>query len=1784
MDENQVVAQDELQPVVPVEDTEQLAPDVADMEVLPSAIKTPEAATAMRPEEQTMAATSMNLAAEAAGIDPQTVNSNNPNDVFRLLESAFKLKGEARKSAVLKVLADPNISPTVRAYVGEQLVNADMQDRAVRSVEDVYRGAAYVNEMREEALVAREGVLDSALPEVQFGATPQGRGIQMAARSVSSPKQAAAVARTKVAITKEDVYREATALRDYVDKRVELSDLINPFNWTKAVGDDAEGRVQEGLSGTGRWLKTLASVGQLVAPFVGAVNLEAQALAGAANTSGIPELKAIVDKWGVGNVRAGQATLNVGQFNRDIRATVNNLPPEKQLQLIRALKTWHDTEGYKKLTGGNGFIEQSIVEKLIGDLLVAPGQERTRTDVIMQYGFDHLETGVGWLEATGVGLGLSSAIKTTKLAARGGLRNVFGLGEYARMARVAPETTSVGVAKAVIDGDASVKALGLGDKGEIIEQAMPTGKAMLEQANSRTNILQSLKEQVLASQSQIFGNISKILGTHVVPLSPNRAAAGIAEKLGRYHMVHRPDLSTIEAGIEVAEDGAKISGLYGRSQEEGYRSLEELREATARMFGTDEDGAVQLVLRHKDSGALIRQSDDEFAELSSEVAAVPELAKEFEWFAQVDQSIPTSELANWDEVIPYDFITTKTFKEEPPPKGVIEAAGRKIRNFARAPALQKLHRNINSIYSMWMQDVGGALKQAEGNQRVAQDLVMAMFSPELSKLNKADALNLNRAIEAGQGNPARLTDEQLETSFNIKSNEGKLAYFAFRNATEFMYKIANLKASSSYAKEGYYHIYALDGQRVGFGRPIRGSVDMLVDERSALKSVPVRVIDGETEQVVRMSTGEIDTAIRDAGDTFYSMSQAEFVGADEVGYTLVKQGSNARHTRRVRSGDKVIDYVDGYYTNAVNAPIAIRARTASGRRYLLGTANTMADAEKAVAELKANPEVAGKYGMNIEPEPMGGYRDYIASAKGTREMYENWGGRVFGRKDSVQGKGPIDFSNREKPANFEAPVEATIKSFMMLAGVYTKGEMIQFMERALGKHAAEFDLLRNPGSRKVGSVDDLISMDEARRRGDDIADALDNAYTTLKTIQGYSLLPDAAAALQSRVIRKIGAWVGKTFSGKVGQAIEKKAYELSQSSASDVTIQTTRFNYFRKIRMNPISARMLNLSQMLANAGTPISMGRAVVARDAFLTVLSSTLDAMRGGKSWDDAYKTLDKTYVKALAKVSGFTPDEFGKLARAYVESGTWHRVTHNDMRGLGMLSEEQLMAMKSAETPADSVAGRLYGIAGRTGNSALKLLDSIGIYGGEHEASMITYLTQYLNLKKQPGFDITKQQSQQELAGITNSLMGEMTPEGRVWMQRGWWKLSTQFLAFPYKMFMMLTPGSMQLTPAQKMGVMLSQSLLLGGDALWHIGKAKEALQSAILDDTDLTKEEHEQLLEDYKQIEPLVEQGLLGAYMNRLLQGIVAAVNSDVVDDPTYTYQEYGFGERFSLGASPVDSLEKVAAVAGLVNAAVNMNMPDTVDVLDATVGSLPKDIVQFSNRTSKLWGMTNDKDVEARNDAFVAISKEALEQITPMATQYYKLKAQQRYQEEITSRGLRNVAFENTADTWVTTALGVRTLDDIEATQSAWSAFYKQEAKEGNQAAQVKEQGDKIFDAVFELVTKVPKTDEGFTVREAMLNRHNALIKSLYAMMPEGDAQQVQMYVINKIDEEVAKGSPQGKQIREFMGEVEGLADDDGGLGRVLYMLRQRSTEMSPILQQRLEQKRDEYEQNNSRYQ
>jgi hypothetical protein len=189
------------------------------------------------------------------------------------------------------------------------------------------------------------------MADVEFNATPQGRGIQMASSNVSSGKEAVSVARAKVAVTREDVFRESVATMKYVDKKSELSRLLNPFR--------ASGQTEEGATS---FFSTLKDVGQLFVPVVGSVNIETQALAGLAISSGIPELKEMVDRWSVGGVRAGQAITNIGQFNRDMRETVNKLSPEKQLELVRAIRRYADTSGFKKLTGGNGSLSRALLK------------------------------------------------------------------------------------------------------------------------------------------------------------------------------------------------------------------------------------------------------------------------------------------------------------------------------------------------------------------------------------------------------------------------------------------------------------------------------------------------------------------------------------------------------------------------------------------------------------------------------------------------------------------------------------------------------------------------------------------------------------------------------------------------------------------------------------------------------------------------------------------------------------------------------------------------------------------------------------------------------------------------------------------------------------------------------------------------------------------------------------------------------------------------------------------------------------------------------------------------------------------------------------------------------------------------------------------------------------------------------------------------------------------------------------------------------------------------------
>jgi hypothetical protein len=278
------------------------------------------------------------------------------------------------------------------------------------------------------------------------------------------------------------------------------------------------------------------------------------------------------------------------------------------------------------------------------------------------------------------------------------------------------------------------------------------------------------------------------------------------------------------------------------------------------------------------------------------------------------------------------------------------------------------------------------------------------------------------------------------------------------------------------------------------------------------------------------------------------------------------------------------------------------------------------------------------------------------------------------------------------------------------------------------------------------------------------------------------------------------------------------------------------------------------------------------------------------------------------------------------------------------------------------------------------------------------------------------------------------------------------------------------------------------------------------------------------------------------------------------------------------------MERLATLSQIAAMALHYQMPEWQDLFETTLGAGPKDIFTYAKRTSKLWGMAIDDSPEVRNQVFATLGKASLEQIGPMMTKYYRMQAQKRYNEEITASGVRNLAFEGTADEWLTTALGIKSLDDVEASRKGWMALAVDEGTKGNQAKQVKEEGDKIYDAIFQLVTKSPKGDEGFSVSEAMLNRHAELTRQMYAMMPEGDVQLTRDYVIRKIDTALKEGSPQDKAIARYIGQIDGLAYDDGGLEEAMKIQRTRAAEYSPKLAMKIDAWLEEYNKTQDKYQ
>lgn len=1471
---------------------------------------------------------------------------------------------------------------------------------------------------------------------------------------------------------------------------------------------------------------TLAETTSIFLPFQTAH--EAQVVREVFDLSGIEGLQEVSKKYS-GGLGGAKAQAFYAGFLSDIADSVVKLTPDEQVKLSQTFLDYIKKNGNEKISYDNDLVEQNVAYAIFGKALEDPNAQASVFQNIMRYAAPVLMTGAGWLDALGGGA----------LLMRGARLGGRLLPRVGRASKIAPKIVAQELAAAVAIGGDSLKAVGATKTGDVVAATMPVSEEILKVANTRLDIKDAL-EEMLVRTAQTTRQLEETLGLRVARSEPVQMAKALTNYLYEGGIKGQPHISTIAAD-EVGENFI-ITGRFGADTNKGFATLDRAKKALDATIGTTDD--VAFSIRHKETGAIFREGDEGFAEMVA-ASKANESEKLYEWFADLNYTAPI------DAYLSVKGVASADYLEEGVHWFRWAINSKSLFGFTRAP------------YSIWNGARTQLMKYHAGSNRTVQQLFADLTNPEILKLNTtSDWVGLNQALKMNAGQERLLTQGELHGA-GLKSTKGQLAYYAVRRALDISWRYTNLGASKSMAAEGWAHLYDAKGVHSGYGLPIftaKNNNSILraseFTQEELRQGIGVKLMMNGEEVVVTKSFGDLEQLLRNTKGTLYRNKAAEWSDDIEVGFTLIAR-DGVEKAVKVRAGDIVIPRAAGYFPEKLNANLVIEGVSKGGRVHALGSAKTSDDALRYQKSLESDPEMARKF-ASYRIVTTGGGKDGVERAYRGAEIYENLNGLVYGHK----GK-KIYNASGEEGANYADPMDAVMESFNLLSANYTKGMYVRHSERVLFDWAKQKGILTREAQNK-GRITGRADFISTNVIGGNTNKYIRTAMAELSSMEAWKNFPDAGSKFISWISAKSAQYVLKKI-----PSMQKIAFDLSKRGF-DPTGAITGLVFNTTIRGNAPSANFLNQMQALTNLGWPVSMSKALWHKNTFMTGLFAKQDLMKGAitkKHYDRVIGEIAKSWGKPVKEIDG--------LVTGYMEGGLWNQVRHNAVIHQSAMNEMEIQAARLGKQGSVSVMRPMREAASSIGRATGETLDAIGMPHGEHSATMTTYLTQYF--AKNP--DMTTQGGKEALVSRTAAMMGDMAPEGRIGFQRGAFKATFQFLAFPYKMAILLTPGlgDRSLSKLDQFRIMMPQMLTWGTQAT----EVSRLLHGFLLDsyvyDEALSEEEQRRRMALFDQpvTRKILQWGWATMYHNNMYRTFASMLNPEVSGEGR-VWEEFNLGAKAGLGATPVPLwdtiveyaplMQKVAEADGLW-ATVGEALLATGGVL---MGSQALDLIDAGVRVNQFRAnAVNDESEEAQVNWWGLAAKETLAEASPLLTSFMKLQTMTRYREGITTRGVTNKEFEGYEIQWLNQFLGVQEADDLELFR-LWNGHFRDTADDKTYSAEVKKQGDVVLKQLFDVVAQMPKEPENRKIAEEMLNKHIQLKETLYRLMPRQTALDVHTYVDGKIYEQLKGDTPLGRQARAWVGEIETLKHDDNGRKRIMEIQSMLLAKESPEVQRALD--------------
>ena len=605
-------------------------------------------------------------------------------------------------------------------------------------------------------------------------------------------------------------------------------------------------------------------------------------------------------------------------------------------------------------------------------------------------------------------------------------------------------------------------------------------------------------------------------------------------------------------------------------------------------------------------------------------------------------------------------------------------------------------------------------------------------------LEKGDKDSLLRAIVDGDEQRVNWTDLDLKHKFGLSDN-AITAYKAFREAQDINYWLTNLTYVKNYRNNGW-KVFDNGNARL-FGKEVR----------QALPST--KVYDPITDTVKTLTRQELDD-LYNRGGTLAKLRKEEKFGKEAATHFIV-ENSPTSYLRTLNDGDKIVNYIPGYFKRYYNSPrfIVKYERGADGNKFerAVAIAGSWEDAEKHLAGLAKNE--------GLTPEQFGRVRGDVKDPIEIELEAMSQAGMV---NQHVRGK---LLENAASPiyvgtaGNVLDPSESFIKAAASISQKVGMQDTVDTLKRRL---MTQFkDVMPADNSYPT-------SLEEIGKKGDMTSKEARDARSLWQYIDSLEAgFYNSLDVLSREIFSQISVSAGK----KGYKGVEKAAGVVSdvspmQSLSAGLHRALITWNPLRQLLVQPAQAMRLSIYN-------PPAFAKALVDWNVFM----SGVIQKRAGKALSAEQKAIDEM-VSRWGGLDG--------VDRSILVEGPLRTMTTSSLPGGVKQAAEALRAVDK-------------GIA------------TVGFDAGE-KFNMFLHMATIRNEFKMAGKNVDDIRVQDEIFAKARAMTLSLNQAGMMPYNRTAASLFTKFLQIPHKALLQVT-ANRRMSSWDKTRILTADLLLYG-----------------------------------------------------------------------------------------------------------------------------------------------------------------------------------------------------------------------------------------------------------------------------------------------------------------------------------------------------------------------------------